>query len=299
MLCAFQNSSNMNNSSRDEPEMDMDLGTSELSACLLNSCSNPEEEQQLTYQSTEPAGLSTNHSAEKTKQTSTTEATSSNAEGVHPERQSSNEGTDRTQSSTQDKNHNKEAATETSQQMQLHHSSESPSETAEKSADHSSESIPSSHNGLVSKLFSSSPSSAMVSESASLSHSSAAVPEPVPAGHSGPGGWALEPVVPHSGHSGALEPPARRGECWCPLPSREPPCGSCVSWLGRTEPPHPHRLSALTADSGCGLVSVPEDALLTQVRYVGTSEPDINISVADPGSGAFLTPGIPDPKPYF
>jgi hypothetical protein len=264
----------MNNSSRDEPELDMDLGTSELSACLLNSCSYPEEEQQLNYQSTESARLSTNHSAEKTKQTSTTEATSSNTEGVHPKRQSSNEGTDRTQSSTQDKNHDKGVATETNQQMQLH-SSESPSETAGKSTDHSSESIPSSHNGLVSKLFSSSPSSAMVSES---TNSSMTVPEPVPAGHSGAGGWALEPVVPHSGHSsGALEPvphsghsgalePARRGECWCPLPSREPPCGSCVSWLGRTEPPHPHRLSALTADSGCGLVSVPEDALLTQVR---------------------------------
>jgi hypothetical protein len=279
--------------------MDMDLGTSELSACLLNSCSNPEEEEQLTYQSAEPARLSTNHSAEKTQQTSTTETTSSNTEDVHPQRQSSNGGTDRTQSSTQDKNHNKEAVTEISHQMQLHHSSESPSETAAKSANHSSESIPSSHNGLVvSKLFSSSPS-AMVSESASLSHSGTAVPEPVPSGHSGAGGWALEPVVPHSGHSsGALEPPARRGECWCPLPSREPPCGSCVSWLGRTEPPHPHRLSALTADSGCGLVSVPEDALLTQVRYVGTCEPDINISVADPRSGVFLTHGseIRDPK---
>jgi hypothetical protein len=256
----------MNNSSRDEQEVDMDLETSELSECLLNSSSYPEEEQQLPYQSAEPARLSTNHSAEKTKQTSTTEATSSNTESVHPQRQSSNEGTDRTQSSTQGKNHNKEAATETSQQMQLHHSSESPSETVGKSTDHSSESISSSHNGLVSQLFSSSPSSAMVSESASLSHSGAAVPEPVPSGHSGAGGWALEPVVPHSGHSsGALELPARRGECWCPLPSREPPCGSCVSWLGRTDPPHPHRLSALTADSGCGLVSVPEDALLTQV----------------------------------
>jgi hypothetical protein len=255
----------MNNSSRDEPEMDMDLGTSELSACLLNTCSYPEEEQQLTYQSTEPARLFTNHSAEKTKETSTTEATSSNpdTEDVHPQRQSSNGDADRTQSSTQGKNLSKGAATETDQQMQLHHSSESHSETAGKSADHSSESIPSSHNGLVSKLFSSSPSNATVSESA---NSSLAGPEPVPSGHSGAGGWALEPVVPHSGHSsGALEPPARRGECWCPLPSREPPCGSCVSWLGRTEPPHPHRLSALTADSGCGLVSVPEDALLTQV----------------------------------
>jgi hypothetical protein len=239
--------------------MDMDLGTSELSACLLNSCSYPEEEQQLTYQSAEPARLSTNHSAEKTKQTSTTEATSSKTEEVHRQRQSSNEGTDRTQSSTQDKNHNNGAATETNQQMQLHQSSESPSETAGK--DHSSESIPSSHYGLVSKPFSSSPS-AMVSEFVTSSNSSAAVPEP--SGHSGAGGWALEPV-PHSGHSGALEP-ARRGECWCPLPSREPPCGSCVSWLGRTDPHH--RLSALTADSGCGLVSVPEDALLTQVsRY--------------------------------
>jgi hypothetical protein len=238
--------------------MDMDLGTSELSACLLNNCSYPEEEQQLPYQSAEPERLSTNHSAEKTKQTTTTEATGY-IEGVHPERLSNNEGTDRTQSST---NHNKGAATETNHPMQLHHSSESPSETAGKSTDHSSESIPSSHNGLVPKLFSSSPSSAMVSESA---NSSLAVPEPVHAGHSGAGGWTLEPVVPHSGHSsGALEP-ARRGECWCPLPSREPPCGSCVSWLGRTEPPHPHRLSALTADSGCGLVSVPEDALLTQV----------------------------------
>jgi hypothetical protein len=298
----------MNNSGRDEAEMDMDIGTSELSECLLNSCSYPEEEQQVTYQSAEPARLSTNHSAENTKQTSTTEATGY-IEGVHPQRQSSNEGTDRTLSST---NHSRGAETETSQQMQLHHSSESPSKTVGKSADHSSESISSSHNGLVSKLFSSSPSSAMVSETA---NSSLAIPEPVHAGHSGAGGWTLEPVVPHSGHSsGALEPvvphsghssgalePARRGECWCPLPSREPPCGSCVSWLGRTEPHH--RLSALTADSGCGLVSVPEDALLTQVpvRRYGTSEPDIDISVADPGSGAFLTPGsgIPDPKPYF